>query len=150
MVCVDCPRSWPSSVPRSGAGPSEPVMEPTAAERNSTVVRALVQAINSDLEDVPTYVAEGFVRHSTAAGTPQVRSPDDLLRLLRVMYVTSIQAVALKPGPGHMIGFSGEAGLLLVHALASVTRDVFRAPALEQKKFRMSSIQDVVCYHLPL
>ena len=53
-------------------------------ERNKAVVRALVDAVNQhDLDRVAGLVAEGFVRHSAAAGQPGVRSRDDLLCFLR-------------------------------------------------------------------
>ena len=54
------------------------------SERGKAVVRALVDAVNAhDLDRVAELVAEGFVRHSAAAGRPGVRSRDDLLSFLR-------------------------------------------------------------------
>lgn len=57
-------------------------------ERNKAVVRALVEAVNVDVdrlaESVTELVAEDFVRHSTAAGPPGVRSRADLIDFLRV------------------------------------------------------------------
>jgi predicted ester cyclase len=52
-------------------------------ERNKAVLRAFVAAVNSDLDRLAELVTEDFVRHSTAAGLPEVRSRDDLLRFLR-------------------------------------------------------------------
>ncbi len=53
-------------------------------ERNKSVVRAFVEAINAqDWGRVAELVVPGFTRHSQAGGLPGVRSRDDLLRFLR-------------------------------------------------------------------
>jgi predicted ester cyclase len=63
------------------------VAEVPRTERNKAVVRALVAAVNSDVDrlagSVADLVAEDFVRHSAAAGPPGVRSRADLVEFLR-------------------------------------------------------------------
>jgi predicted ester cyclase len=60
------------------------VGEPIAPEQNKAVVRAFVAAINAqDWARLDELVAPDFIRHSHAAGTPEVRSRDDLKRFLK-------------------------------------------------------------------
>ena len=56
----------------------------TQLERNKTVVRAFIEAINAkDWSKLDEFVAAGVVRHSQPSGQPQVRCRDDLKEFLR-------------------------------------------------------------------
>jgi len=59
------------------------------AEKNKAVVRAFVEAVNlQDWDRVATLVAPDFKRHSYAAGSPGVRSRDELLAFLHAEFET--------------------------------------------------------------
>jgi predicted ester cyclase len=59
------------------------------AERNKAVLRAFVDAVNArDWGRLAGLVAPEFVRHSYAAGSPGVRSLDDLVQYLRREFET--------------------------------------------------------------
>lgn len=52
-------------------------------ERNKTIVRAFVEAINRrDWERIDQLVSADFTRHSDAAGEPEIRSRDELKSFL--------------------------------------------------------------------
>ena len=58
-------------------------------ERNKRVIRQLVEAINAqDYDRLDGLVAPDFIRHSYTAGSPGVRSLDDLKRFLRSEFET--------------------------------------------------------------
>jgi steroid delta-isomerase-like uncharacterized protein len=58
-------------------------------EANKNIVRAFVEAINAkDWSTLRQLVAPDFLRHSVAAGEPQVASVDDLIRFLEMEYST--------------------------------------------------------------
>ena len=54
------------------------------SEQNKTLIRSFINAVNSrDWENLRILLAPGFVRHSSAAGDPEVRSADELIDYLR-------------------------------------------------------------------
>jgi predicted ester cyclase len=66
------------------AGSRSREAEVTQLERNRSIVRRFVEAINAqDWAGLDEVVAPSFVRHSHAAGEPQVRSLADLKEYLR-------------------------------------------------------------------
>ena len=78
-------------------------------ERCKAVVRALVDAVNAhDLDRVAELVAEGFVRHSAAAGRPGVRSRDDLLRFLRAEREATLLGKSLRFPHAHFALIDGQ------------------------------------------
>lgn len=58
-------------------------MQETATGRNKAVVRAFVEAVNSDLDRLAELVSDDFVRHSTAAGPTGLRGRAALVRFLQ-------------------------------------------------------------------
>jgi len=63
-------------------------------EQKKNVVRAFVETVNAqDWQRLDQIVAPDFVRHSDAAGTPGVRSRDDLKAFLRQECLTFPDAV---------------------------------------------------------
>ena len=59
------------------------------SERNKSLVRAFVEAINAqDWQRVLGLIASDFQRHSTAAGEPVVNSAKDLVAFLQAEFVT--------------------------------------------------------------
>lgn len=59
------------------------------SERNKSLVRAFVDAINSqDWQRVLGLLASDFKRHSTAAGEPGVNSADELVAFLQAEFTT--------------------------------------------------------------
>ena len=54
------------------------------SEQNKTLIRSFINAVNSrDWENLRILLAPRFVRHSYAAGDPEVRSADELIDYLR-------------------------------------------------------------------
>jgi len=53
-------------------------------EQNKTLIRSFINSVNSrDWENLRMLLAAHFVRHSYAAGDPEVRSADELIDFLR-------------------------------------------------------------------
>lgn len=54
------------------------------SEQNKTLIRGFLNSVNSrDWENLRMLLAPHFVRHSCAAGDPEVRSADELIDFLR-------------------------------------------------------------------
>ena len=61
------------------------------SERNKSLVRALVDAINAqDWQRLLGLLASDFKRHSTAAGEPVVNSAKDLVAFLQAEFVPAV------------------------------------------------------------